>query len=161
MGCLDAYDLSAAGEQRMQARVEQVLGDLGVMVEASNQARVHTWYPTHFGQPYEALRSVEDGIQRFLVPATCMAVRPGAVYAPNGLRLLYEGVLGSYSSHVPVVCTTGGTPSATFTPGALNRYYLVVPHNGTSEGSYGTGQGNLERSASASACRPRQVAACP
>ena len=89
----DAGDLSEAGEQRMQARVEQVLGDLGVMVEASNQARVHTWYPTHFGQPYEALHSVEDGIQRFLVPATCVAVRPREVYAPNGLRLLYEGVL--------------------------------------------------------------------
>lgn len=89
----DADDLSEAGEQRMQARVEQVLGDLGVMVEASNQARVHTWYPAHFGQPYEALHSVEDGIQRFLVPATCVAVQPGEVYAPNGLQLLYEGLL--------------------------------------------------------------------
>ena len=89
----DAGDLSEAGEQRVQARVEQVLGDLGITVEASNQARVHLWYEAHFGQPYEALRSVEDGIQRFLVPATCVAVRPGAVYAPNGLRLLYEGTL--------------------------------------------------------------------
>jgi hypothetical protein len=75
---------------------------------------------------------------------------------------VYEGNLGSYGSHVPVVCSTGGFTSATFTPGPLtSRYYLVVPHNGTSEGSYGAGMANVERSASLSACRPRQVAACP
>lgn len=89
----DADDLSEAGERRVQARVEQALGDLGLTVEASNQARVHLWYEGHFGQPYEALRSVEDGIRRFLVPATCVAVRPGEVCAPNGLELLYGGVL--------------------------------------------------------------------
>ena len=89
----DGADLSEAGERRVQARVEQVLGDLGVTVEASNQARVHLWYEAHFGQPYEALRSVEDGIRRFLVPATCVGVRPGQVCAPNGLQLLYGGVL--------------------------------------------------------------------
>jgi uncharacterized protein len=29
----------------------------------------------------------------FLVSATCVGVRPGEVYAPNGLALVYEGVL--------------------------------------------------------------------
>jgi len=37
------------------------------------------------------------GIDRFLVPATCVGVRPAGgrdeVYAPYGLALLYEGVL--------------------------------------------------------------------
>jgi len=89
----DPADLSDTAEQRVQARVQQVLADLGITVETSNQARVHLWYEAHFGQPYEALHSVEDGIRRFLVPATCVAVRPHAVYAPNGLELMYEGVL--------------------------------------------------------------------
>lgn len=89
----DASDPSDAGERRVQARVDEVLGDLGVTVEASNQARVHLWYESYFGHPYEPLGSARDGIDRFLVPATCVGVRPGELYAPNGLALLYEGVL--------------------------------------------------------------------
>ena len=89
----DAEDTSEAGEQRVQARVDQVVGDLGVTVEASNQARVHLWYASYFGQAYDRLGSARDGIDRFLVPATCVGVRPGELYAPNGLALLYDGVL--------------------------------------------------------------------
>lgn len=89
----DAADTTEAGEQRRQAHVESVLGDLGVSVEASNQARVHLWYESYFGQPYEALTSARDGIDRFLVPATCVGLRPGELYAPHGLDLLYDGVL--------------------------------------------------------------------
>lgn len=89
----DGDDLSEAGQAAVQARADAVLGDRGVVVEVANQARVHLWYPAHFGEPYEPLRSVRDGIDRFLVPATCVGVRPGEVYAPNGLNLLYDGVL--------------------------------------------------------------------
>jgi uncharacterized protein len=86
-------DLSAETERAVQARVDAAYGDLGVTIEASNQARVHLWYESHFGHPYEALRSSRDGIDRFLVPATCVGIRPGELYAPHGLELLYEGVL--------------------------------------------------------------------
>lgn len=90
----DPSDLSAEAEQRVQARVESVLGDLGITVEAANQARVHLWYEEFFGEPYEAvLKSSRDGIERFLVPSTCVGVRPGEVYAPNGLALMYDGVM--------------------------------------------------------------------
>ena len=89
----DANDTSDAGESRVQARVDEALGDLGITVEASNQARVHLWYESYFGHPYEALSSACDGIDRFLVPATCVGVRPGELYAPNGLSMLYDGVL--------------------------------------------------------------------
>lgn len=95
----DPHDLSREAEQRVQARVEAVLGDLGVTFEAANQARVHLWYEQDFGQPYQALHSSRDGIERFLVPSTCVGVRPGSVpgthevYAPYGLESLYEGVL--------------------------------------------------------------------
>jgi uncharacterized protein len=89
----DPSDTSEAGENKVQCRVDAVLADLGVTIEASNQARVHLWYESHFGHPYAALNCSRDGIDRFLVPATCVGVRPGELYAPNGLDLLYEGVL--------------------------------------------------------------------
>jgi hypothetical protein len=89
----DAADTSDANERRVQAHVDAQLRDLGVTIEASNQARVHLWYESHFGHPYPALRDSRDGIDRFLVPATCVGVRPDAIYAPHGLALLYDGVL--------------------------------------------------------------------
>lgn len=89
----DPDDLSREAEQRVQARVEGVLADLGIAVECANQARVHLWYEADFGEPYPPLLSARDGIDRFLVPATCVGVRPGEVYAPNGLQDLYDGRL--------------------------------------------------------------------
>ena len=89
----DADDLSEEAEQNVQARVEAVLADLGVKIEASNQARVHLWYESYFGHPCEPLHSTCEGIDRFLIPATCVGVRPGSIYAPNGLALLREGIL--------------------------------------------------------------------
>src|SRR5438046_2218580 len=57
----DAADLSAAGEQAVQARTEEALHGLGIAVEARNQARVHLWYEAFFGHPYPALRDARDG----------------------------------------------------------------------------------------------------
>ena len=89
----DGNDTSAAAEQAVQRHVDAVLGDLGVPIEVANQARVHLWYEAYFGHPYAALRSARDGIDRFLIPATCVGMRPDAIHAPNGLELLYDGVL--------------------------------------------------------------------
>jgi hypothetical protein len=89
----DAGDTSEQSEACVQARVAELLSDLGVTIEASNQARVHLWYESYFGEPYAALRSTREGIDRFLISATCVGVRPGEVYAPNGLGLVYDGVL--------------------------------------------------------------------
>lgn len=89
----DASNATEQGERDVQARIDSVLGDIGVIVEASNQARVHLWYEPYFGYPYEALGSSKDGIDRFLVPATCVGIRPGELYAPYGLDLVYDGLL--------------------------------------------------------------------
>ena len=89
----DASNTSEAAEQAIQARATQVLRDLGVKIEVTNQARVHLWYESYFGQPYEALHSSAEGIDRILIPATCVGIRPGELYAPNGLNLVYAGVL--------------------------------------------------------------------
>jgi len=62
-------------------------------MEATNQARVHTWYPQWFGYPYPAWTSARDGIRRFLVPCTCVGLQAATtgehepvLYAPNGLE---------------------------------------------------------------------------
>lgn len=101
----DASDLSAEAEQAVQQRVQSVLGDLAIEVEACNQARVHLWYPAHFGHAYPALASSADGIRRFLVQGTCVGVRPGLtagddelaagleLEAPYGLDDLAHGLL--------------------------------------------------------------------
>jgi len=97
----DPADTSEAAERRTQARVDAAVADLGVPVEAKNQARVHLWYEGWFGFPYPPLAGSRDGIDRFLVRATCVGVRPRGegiadgleVYAPHGLEALYEGRL--------------------------------------------------------------------
>ena len=89
----DAADLGGAAEQAVRARADAVLGDLGVTVEVVNQARVHLWYEADFGRPYPPLRSSRDGIARFLVPCTCVGLRPDELCAPYGLEALYRGEL--------------------------------------------------------------------
>lgn len=93
----DDGDLSAQAEARVQQRAEAALRWLDAPIEVKNQARVHLWYEEHFGFPYPRLSSARDGIDRFLIPSTCVGVRAigGAfeVYAPNGLDMLYAGML--------------------------------------------------------------------
>ena len=107
----DSTDLSVEGEARVQHRVDRLLGSLGVPIEVKNQARVHLWYEQHFGYPYPQLDSAKDGIDRFLIPATCVGVRPMdnelELYAPNGLAILYEGVMAPnpLTCHLPLLST--------------------------------------------------------
>jgi len=96
----DASDLSEATEQAVQARVTALFADQPITVEAKNQARVHLWYERWFGYPYAPLQSARNGIERFLVPCTCVGLQPGApgggeptLYAPYGLEELYAGLL--------------------------------------------------------------------
>lgn len=104
----DTGDLSAAGEATVQRRVDGVLGTLGVPIEVKNQARVHLWYEEHFGYPYPELTSVKEGIDHFLIPSTCVGVRAEGtryeLYAPNGLPILYSGVLtpNPLTRHLPL-----------------------------------------------------------
>jgi len=72
-----------------------------------------------------------------------------------------EGAIGTYYSHVPVTCTTGGTTTATFSPAAGSSYYLVVPKNVASEGSYGTNSASVQRPVSGSSCVVQSVGTCP
>ena len=74
---------------------------------------------------------------------------------------VYEGSIGDFTSHVPRLCTTAGATSTSITPGAGNRYYLVVPQGSGAEGSYGTRSDGIERPASPAACLVRGIVSCP
>jgi uncharacterized repeat protein (TIGR01451 family) len=74
---------------------------------------------------------------------------------------IYEGTIGTFTSHASVTCSTGGALAWTLTPVEGDRYYLVVPTNLAGEGSYGLDGAGLERPAALSACRVQSVEACP
>jgi len=74
---------------------------------------------------------------------------------------IYEGAIGSFAGHAPRACTTGGATTWTITPAEGNRFFLVVPTNGSVEGSYGLTSAGAERPAGASVCRPQAIAVCP
>lgn len=82
----------------------------------------------------------------------------GCVTSDNDFAI-YEGTLGSFTSHVPRFCSTSGGLAKTFTPAAGSTYYLVVPRNAVREGSYGRRSDESERPASAAACAVQTIAA--
>ena len=73
---------------------------------------------------------------------------------------VYEGSLGDFDGHTPVTCSTAGLPGHTFTPGAGNRYYLVVPQSADREGSYGLDGAGLERPPGFANCLGQATGAC-
>lgn len=73
---------------------------------------------------------------------------------------VYEGVLGSFDGHRPLLCTTAGATSATPAAGPGGRYFLVVPSTANREGSYGRDSSGAPRAPSAAACWPQFLAAC-
>ncbi|MDO4235319.1 MULTISPECIES: nucleotidyltransferase family protein [Pseudomonas] len=88
-------DLSYEAEDAVIRRAEALFQDLGVNVEVKNQARVHLWYGQRFGRPYPQLLSARQGVDRYLVAGTCIAldIATGEVYAPYGLADVEQGVL--------------------------------------------------------------------
>ena len=75
---------------------------------------------------------------------------------------IYQGTIGTWYDHQPVteLCMAGGL-SATFAPGPGSHYYLIVPTNGPSEGSYGVNSASTERPASTAPCTVQVLGSCP
>jgi hypothetical protein len=74
---------------------------------------------------------------------------------------IYEGTLRSFTSHLPVACSTAGSRTASVSPAPGDTYYLVAASNGSVEGSLGKDSALAERPASTGACRPRTFGTCP
>ena len=58
------------------------------MAACTASARAHLWHPVKFGVPYPALSRATDAIDRFLLYAAQVGIRPHSlgveVYAPHG-----------------------------------------------------------------------------
>jgi hypothetical protein len=72
---------------------------------------------------------------------------------------VYQGTLGSFQSHEPLACHLDAHAMA-FAPAVGDGYYLVVPTDGSHEGSYGTTSGGAERQQGLEACDVQLVGAC-
>jgi hypothetical protein len=79
----------------------------------------------------------------------------------DGDYAIYAGTLAApFSSHRAIFCTTGGATTKTLKPDSGGVYYLVVPTNGTTEGSAGKRSDGTERPAGAPQCARRQIGPC-
>jgi len=76
---------------------------------------------------------------------------------------IYQGTIGSWYSHTLLDCSDAGNDlQEDITPGAGNRYFLVVPLNAFGEGSYGQRSGAIERPVGGAVCStPQVITSCP
>jgi hypothetical protein len=73
---------------------------------------------------------------------------------------LYEGMLGSFASHIAVTCSTAGATTWALNPAVGGRYYLAVPTSGVSEGSHGRTSNGAERLPGPTTCLPPDFGGC-
>jgi hypothetical protein len=91
----DAADLSYEAEDRVIRRVAAAFDEpLRSRVEVRNQARVHLWFEGHFGEPYTALASTAEALERFASATFAVGVRLEPddrlkIAAPFGLADLF------------------------------------------------------------------------
>ena len=87
-----SYEAEDGVIRRVAAAFEPPLRE---MVEVRNQARVHLWFESRFGEPYTPLSSADEALERFVCPAFAVAVRlePDdriSVAAPFGLADVFD-----------------------------------------------------------------------
>ncbi len=87
----DASDLSYEAEDVVIKRVASAFDEpFRRQVEVRNQARVHLWFQNRFGEPYDALGSTDEALERFVAPTFAVGLRLEAddslsIAAPFGL----------------------------------------------------------------------------
>src|ERR1700747_1958573 len=91
----DASDLSYEAEDAVIRRVSAAFDEpLRTMVQVRNQARVHLWFETKFGEPYGPLSCTAEALERFTSATFAVGVRLEAddrlhIEAPFGLADLF------------------------------------------------------------------------
>ena len=111
---------------------------------------------------------VPDGSEPGIQPLTLTHGTGGDIilsWSPSCLVLdtdyiVYEGVMGDFTSHTPVLCSTLGATTVTLTPSSGSTYYLVVPRTDFFEGSYGRQSDGTERPAGVGACLSQAIGSC-
>jgi hypothetical protein len=121
------------------------------------------------GEPSTGVGAVPNGGDVPGIPLTLSVGADGSLVlewdvsclSTDGDYVVYEGRLGSFTSHAPVTCSTGGATTWTLIPDALSSYYLVTPTDGISEGSHGTDGSGTERPPGLGTCFSMSIGACP
>lgn len=95
LGYHDASDISWEAEDLVIKRVAAVFGaPLDALVEVRNQARVHLWFESRFGEAYDPLPDTATALSRFVSPLFAVGVRLEkddrlTIAAPFGLDDLF------------------------------------------------------------------------
>jgi hypothetical protein len=95
LGYFDRSDISYEAEDIVIRRVAAAFDEpLRSLVEVRNQARVHVWFESHFGEAYTPLSCTAEALERFVSPMFAVGVRLDAndrlhVDAPFGLADLF------------------------------------------------------------------------
>jgi uncharacterized protein len=75
-GYFDASDISYEAEDAVIRRVATACDEpLRSAVEVRNQARVHVWFESHFGERYAPLSCTAEALERFVSPMFAIGVR--------------------------------------------------------------------------------------
>lgn len=90
----DAGATTYDDEDKIINDAEAVFAGMQVPVEVRNQARVHLWYPAHFGFEYPKLDHSREAIDRFACTTHSVGMRLNnkdqfELYAPFGLREIF------------------------------------------------------------------------
>lgn len=96
----DASDLSEAAEQAAAERLQALYADLPVRLDVKNEARVHLWYPEHFGMPIAPYRSAIQATTTFPTTASAVAITPYALSAPFGLDDLMQPLVRANATQI-------------------------------------------------------------
>lgn len=91
----DGADLSYEAEDRVIQTAAKRFGDLPVPVELRNQARVHLWFESKFGQPFPPLTHTAEALLRYASKTHSVGVRLEGdgrmrIEAPFGLDDLFS-----------------------------------------------------------------------
>jgi uncharacterized protein len=106
----DDGDLSWEAEDAVIRRGEEIFAGMSKPVEIRNQARVHLWYESRFGQKREPLTSSKDSIVHFATRCHAVGVRLDQagkldLFAPHGLedifafRIVPNRILDNRATH--------------------------------------------------------------
>lgn len=80
-------------EDRFIRTGKELFESINTDVEIRNQARVHLWYPDHFGTIINPYASVEDGIASWATTITCIGITKNPdfkIFAPYGSSDLFN-----------------------------------------------------------------------
>jgi hypothetical protein len=90
-------DLSEERERTVTREAQELVADLHLELDVTNEACVHLWYPKRFGYSIQRYQSTEDAIGTWPTTATAIGVRPSGrrleVWAPFGTDDLFNLVV--------------------------------------------------------------------